>query len=97
MTLEDREGNLEREARRELAAAVRPSFERALAALPCCGSPSELLGDSPWKVEGPDAAGALAICRLAPIAAPVVVAGDCFRSAATARAALDAPVILVET
>lgn len=96
LRLEDREGNLEREAREDLAATIQPSFERALTALPCCGSPSELLGDSPWTVDGPDAVGALAVCRLAPIAAPVILAGDWFTSATAARAALDAPVILVE-
>lgn len=96
LRLEDREGNLEREARAELAATIEPSFERALASLPCCESPAELLGDSPGAVEGPDAVGALAVCRLAPIAAPVIVAGDWFRSATVARTTLDAPVILVE-
>lgn len=96
LRLEDREGNLERKARRELAATIQPSFERALAALPCCESPSELLGDSPGTLDGPDAVGALAVCRLAPIAAPVILAGDWFGSATAAGAALDVPVILVE-
>lgn len=96
LELEDRERNLEREARRELAEALQPSVERALAALPCCSSPSELVGDTPWDLDGPDAVGALAICRLAPIGAPVVLTEEWFSSASLAVAALDAPVILVE-
>jgi hypothetical protein len=47
-------------------------------------------------VDGPDAVGALAVCRVAPVRAPVVVAGAWFESATAATAALDAPVILVE-
>lgn len=92
LRLEDRERNLERDARRELASDLQSSFERALAALPGTAS----AGASPGAVEGTDALGALAVCRLAPIRAPVVVAGDWFASATAAAAALDAPAILVE-
>jgi len=52
--------------------------------------------NAPASVDGPDAIGALAVCRIAPISAPVVVAGEWFASATAAAAALDAPVILVE-
>lgn len=96
LRLEDRERNLEREARRELARQLEPGFERALASLPCAGPPADRLGEDPWTVDGPDAVGALAVCRLAPIRAPVVIAGEWFASATVATAALDAPVILVE-
>lgn len=91
LELQDRERNLEREARRELATALQGSFERALAAVPG----STTTGARPWQVED-QVAGALAVCRIAPLSAPVVVAVDRFSSARAAAAALDAPVVLVE-
>jgi hypothetical protein len=96
LRLEDHERNLEQEARRELAERLQPAVERALAGLPCCGASPEVTGDSPWNLDGPDAVGALAICRLAPVSAPVVVTDEWFSSASRASAALTAPVILVE-
>jgi hypothetical protein len=92
LQLEDRERNLERDARRELASAMAPAFERALAALPTDATTC----DPPWNVDGPDAIGALAACRIAPVRAPIVVAGEWFDDATAATAALDAPVILVD-
>lgn len=91
LRLEDRERNLERAARRALAGQLRPAFERALAALPG----SARAGDAPGSVVEDEVAGALAVCRVAPPVAPVVVAVDRFPSAAAAAAALDAPVVLV--
>lgn len=90
LRLQDRVQNLERDARRELATALVASFERALDAVP---------GDAttdgePWRVADP-VAGALAVCRVAPLSAPVVLAVDRFSSARAAAAALDAPVVLV--
>lgn len=92
LRLQDRERNLERDARHELAGALRQPFERALQALPGDAS----AGTSPGSVDGPDALGALAVCRIARIHAPVVVAGDWFDDATAAAAALDAPVVLVD-
>lgn len=94
LQLQDRERNLERAARRMLAASMEPAFERALSALP--GSAATTVGESPGSVDGPDALGALAICRIARLRAPVIVAGDWYDSATAAAAALDAPVILVD-
>lgn len=91
LRLEDRERNLERAARRELTAALLPTFERALAALPGAAT----AGSSPGSVDGTDALGALAACRIAAIRAPIVLAGRWFDTAPAATAALDAPVILV--
>jgi len=92
LRLEDREGNLQRQVRRELAAAIQPAFERALASLPGAAT----AGATPGSVDGPDAVGALAVCRIAPIRAPVVLAGDWFPSATAATGALGAPVVLVD-
>lgn len=95
LRLEDRERNLERAARRELAGALQPAFERALSAVPGDAETSDD-DESPGTVDGPDALGALAVCRIAKISAPIVVAGKWFPSATAAGAALDAPVVLVE-
>ncbi|AGN02474.1 hypothetical protein L593_12675 [Salinarchaeum sp. Harcht-Bsk1] len=92
LELEDRERNLERAARRELAGELQAAFDRALDALPGDAT----AGESPGSVEGPAAIGALAVCRVARIRAPVVVAGDWFDAATAAAAALDAPVVLVD-
>ncbi|GAB3680098.1 hypothetical protein GCM10028857_02360 [Salinarchaeum chitinilyticum] len=96
LRLEDRERNLQRAARRELAGELQSSFERALSALPGDASPRTVEGDdAPASVDGPDAISALAVCRIAPMSTPVVVAGEWFSTATAAAAALDAPVILV--
>lgn len=92
LRLEDRERNLERRARRDLAERMQAAFERAIDALP--GEASA--GEPPGRVVGPDADGALAVCRLARLQAPVVVAVDRFQTAEAAAAALDAPVLLVD-
>ncbi|WP_232686539.1 hypothetical protein [Halobacterium zhouii] len=90
LELEDRRENLRRGARRELAAAFTPSFERALSALPVPGEPAPL-----GEFDGPAWAAVAAIARVARLSAPLVVA-DVFERAPRARAALDAPVLLVE-
>jgi hypothetical protein len=90
LELEDRLGNLQRAARRELAGAFGESFRRAVAALPVPGEPAR-----PSEFAGPDWAAACAIARIARVRTPLVVAAG-FEDAGRARAALDAPVLLVE-
>lgn len=98
LELEDERANLQRRARRELAAAAAEWFRRAVAALGVPGGPA-----SPRDFDGPDWAAACAVARLARPGAPLVVAGSLsgraggrFETASRARAALDAPVLLVE-
>ena len=91
LRLIDRAENLERDAREHLAVAIAPTFHRALAAVPGPGAP----GPTPGTVDGDPTTAALAVCRIAPLAAPVVVAADRFPTATAATACLDAPVILV--
>ncbi|MFC3477647.1 DUF7856 family protein [Halobacterium litoreum] len=91
LALEDRRENLRRDARRALVDEYGESFRRALRALPVPGSPA-----APREFDGPDVAAACAVARLARPGAPLVVAGDVFGDASRARAALDAPVLLVE-
>lgn len=100
LELEDRRGNLRRAARRELADAHAGSFRRAVAALPVPGEPAH-----PADFAGPDWTTGCAVARLARPGPPLVVAdalgdetpaGDGFDTASRARAALDAPVLLVE-
>ncbi|MFB6072108.1 MAG: hypothetical protein ABEJ88_03980, partial [Halobacterium sp.] len=67
------------------------AFERAVAALPVPGEPA-----SPRAFDGPDWAAACAVARLAAPGAPLVVGSGVFERASRARAALDAPVLLVE-
>lgn len=91
LELRDRERNLQRRARRELAATVEREFARALSVVPgACRT-----GDAPGTVDGDQTTAALAVCRLATIAAPVVLACDRFDSADAAASTLDAPVVLV--
>lgn len=91
LELEDRQENLRRAARRELAARFAGSFRRAVRALPVPGDPA-----SPGEFDGPDWAAACAVARLAGPGAPLVVGSDVFGDPHRARAALDAPVLLVE-
>lgn len=88
LCLQDRLANREREARAHLAAAVRPAFERAVAAVPgpTLAAPFE---------EGPVTA-ALACCRVAALSAPVVCAADRFRTPGAAADWLGTPVVLVD-
>lgn len=91
LRLQDRKANLERAARRELAAAIEPSFERALAAVP--GTCKR--GERPGTVRGDETTAALAVCRIAPLSAPVVIGCDRFETASAAAAAVNGPVVLV--
>lgn len=92
LQLIDRAENLERAARKHLAMAIAPMFHRALAAVPGQCTP----GPTPGTVDGDPTTAALAVCRIAPLVAPVVVATDRFPTATAATACLDAPVILVK-
>lgn len=90
LELEDRVANLEREVRRELTATVWERFRSALRAVP--GSASA--GESPGTYEGDTVDAALAVARIAPLDAPVVIGGlDRFAGAQAAATTLDAPVI----
>jgi hypothetical protein len=98
LALEDEMGNRRRAARRALAAAFGDAFRRAVAAL---GVPDEPAAPSDFT--GPDWAAGAAVVRIARAGAPTVVAdalagraGGSFRTASRARAALGAPVVLVE-
>lgn len=83
LALQDEVGNLERAARRELAADLRPAAERALDAYP----------DAPADVDAADpVAFGHAAARLAPLSAPCVVTRGPF-DAREAAAYLDAPVL----
>jgi hypothetical protein len=90
LELEDRVANLERAVRADLAAAVWERFRSALEAVPGAAT----AGPSPGAYDGEAATAALAVARLAPIDAPIVVADrGRFDGAATAARALHAPVI----
>lgn len=90
LELEDRVANLERTVRADLAAAVWDRFREALDAVPGAAT----AGDEPGAYDGDDATAALAVARLAPLDAPVVVDGlDRVDGASEARAVVDAPVI----
>jgi hypothetical protein len=91
LKLEDRRENLRRAARQELADRYAEQFQRALAALPVPGDPA-----GPSSYDGPDWASAAAVARVAAVQAPLVVSGSVFERPTRARAALDAPVVLVE-
>ncbi|WP_435100662.1 hypothetical protein [Halarchaeum sp. P4] len=79
LRLEDRERRLARAARADLAARMRPSFERARRAVP----------DGPWR----DAFAVVRVARVrAPVV--IAVADGPFERASRAAACLDAPVVL---
>ncbi|MES3516454.1 MAG: hypothetical protein PPP58_02200 [Natronomonas sp.] len=80
----DRRANLRRRARSELASVVRPAADRAVRSLPACAASTF------EAASGVDAA--LAVCRIAALDAPVVLACDRFEDAASAADWLDAPV-----
>lgn len=84
LRLEDRLGNRQRTARRELADALTERLARARTAVPN------------WRGAGADAILGLALARLAPLRAPVVVEDGPFRTAVQARGCLAAPVVLVD-
>jgi hypothetical protein len=91
LELEDRRENLRRAARQDLAERYAGQFRRALAALPVPGEPA-----GPRTYDGPEWATAAAVARVASIRAPLAVSTALFERPIRARAALDAPVVLVE-
>jgi hypothetical protein len=96
LELEDRVGNLERDARRWLTARVWDSFRASVAALP--QSFAADVGDVPGRYAGSSVAAALAVARLADVRAPVVVDADVaapFGGPRATTAALDTPIVVV--
>lgn len=91
LSLVDERDNLARRARSALAGRVYPRFRRAIAALPVDAAP----GERPAGFTGASVAAALGVARIAALRAPVVLEAAPFADALAARAALDAPVLLV--
>ena len=94
LELEDRVANLEREVRHDLATAVWDEFRSTLQSVPGTAT----AGPTPGTYEGDRTTAALAVTRLAPVDAPVVVSGgrvDCIDDAAAAASILQAPVIYI--
>jgi chromosome segregation ATPase len=90
LKLEDRVANREREVRCDLAAAVWDRFRSAVRAVPG----NATVGATPGEFDGDRLTAALAVARLAPIDAPVVVNGlNRVPGAGAAATLLDAPVI----
>ena len=95
LELEDRLRNRQREARRELAASVYPTFRDALGAVPD-GDPSSA-GSGPSAYDGPRLAASLAAVRIADLDAPIALGREAARWLAERgsrppEAVLDAPV-----
>ncbi|WP_435196572.1 hypothetical protein [Natronomonas sp. EA1] len=88
LELEDRIGNLEREARASLEREFRPRVDAAVARAPGPAAADSL-------ADATDATARLALARLAPLDAPVVLATDHFDSPTAARDWLGSPVILL--
>jgi len=88
LRLEDRLANREREARAHLADRLTDEYETALTAVP--GGPATVPA-APFDAEPVTAA--LAVARVADLAAPVVLSCDRFRSPSRAADWLDAPVL----
>jgi hypothetical protein len=92
LALEDRVANLERQVRRDLVAAVWDRFRAALRAVPGGAT----AGATPGTYDGDAATAALAVTRLAPVDAPVVVDGvDGVDGAAAAASTLSTPTIYI--
>lgn len=89
LRLADRVDNLRRRARRELVASVYDDFAAAVETLPGDARP----GRRPAEYVGDDTTAALAVARLAPLRAPLVLSTARFGSPAEAATRLDAPVI----
>jgi chromosome segregation ATPase len=92
LELEDRVANREREVRRDLAAAVWDRFRAALRSVPGTAA----AGSTPGTYDGDRVTAALAVARLAPLDAPVVVDGlGRIDGAKAAASVLEAPVIYI--
>jgi hypothetical protein len=91
LAIEDELANARRAARAWLVTRVADEFADALAAMPGEAVPGETAG----TYEGDDVTAALAVVRIADVAAPVVLSCERFASAEAAAAALDTPVLTV--
>lgn len=91
LALVDERENLARRARAELARREFPRFRRGIAALPA----RTPVGAEHETFDGDDFVAGMAVARIASVRAPIVLADGPFDEAVTARAALDAPVVLV--
>lgn len=91
LSLVDERDNLARRARSILAEREYSRFRRALSALPV----EARAGAAPGDFVGNTADAALAVARIAAVRAPIVLVDGPFADRVTARAALDAPVVLV--
>ena len=91
LELQDRERNLERAVRRDLADAAYPAFVEAAGEVPGEARP----GASVVEYDGDDATAALALARMTASPAPVVLAVDRFASPAAAARRLGRPVLRV--
>lgn len=89
--LVDERENLARRARAELARREYPRFRRGIAALP---AETDVAPDHE-AFDGDEFVAGMAAARIASVRAPIVLADGPFEEAVTARAALDAPVVLV--
>lgn len=89
LRLADRVDNLRRRVRGELVAAVYPAFAATVEALPGDAA----AGDRPADFTGERTTAALAVARLAPLDAPVVLSTERFGSPAEAATRLDVPVV----
>lgn len=92
LALEDRVGNLEREVRRSLVAAVWDDFAVAVERVPGDGS----AGEGPGEFVGSSSVAALGVVAVGRFEAPVVCSLRGFPSADVAVELLDAPVVLVD-
>lgn len=96
LELQDAVANLEREARRELARSVYPTFREALAAVP--GGDPGSAGGNPAAYDGDPTAARIAAVRVATLDAPVVVTAGAtpeIGSASGWASVLDASVVRV--
>jgi hypothetical protein len=95
LRLQDRLGNLERAARAALAARVYDDFAAAVRAAPPAADADHhpVPGDEPGDYEGDTVTATLAVARVAPLEAPVVLAAGRFSGATAAATWLDAPAI----
>lgn len=92
LELEDRVANLEREVRHDLTAAVWDEFRSALRDVPGTAT----AGSTPGTYDDDRVPAALAVARLAPLDAPVVVDGLAHVDGAVAASStLQAPVIYI--
>jgi len=91
LRLQDRERNLEREIRRELADAIYDEFAAAVRTLPGDTSP----GQSVDEYDGDDVTAALAVLRLLRTATPAVLAVDRFDTPEGAAHELGLPIVRV--